>query len=198
MGITIHYSLKTDEQTEEEVRKIIHNLREQALELDLVSVSDIIELTGEECDLSTCDKANRTLVTHARLDISGEDEVELLAPAKIIGFVANPGIGSEACHMALCKRANGEWNFHVFCKTQYASDAGHGGVANFLKSHTSAIKLLDLASTAGLEVTVRDECGYWQHRDEAILKESLETMNKHIETVVERLSEGDGNLLRLN
>jgi hypothetical protein len=63
-----------------------------------------------------------------------------------------------------------EWQFSWFCKTQFA---GKHGPAHFVRCHKSVISLLDFSRKAGLEVTVKDEAGYWEKRDEAELMETL-------------------------
>lgn len=53
------------------------------------------------------------------------------------------------------------WSWSAFCKTQYASNADCGGVANFLRCHISVITLLERAAKIpGLRVHIDDEGHY--------------------------------------
>ena len=64
------------------------------------------------------------------------------------------------------------YRWHSFCKTQYASDPGCGGVQNFLRCHLSVVALLDLAAKLRCLNDVSDEGGFWNKRSiEALLKE---------------------------
>lgn len=170
MGLTIHYTIETAEQSEPTIRKLIGDLHQKAMTLELSSVSDLIELTGAECDLELCDSSNRPLVFQGSVEFVDEDEFSIEPPAKIIAFVTKPGQGSEAARFGLCQRKSGKWNFSSFCKTQYASNPKCGGIDNFIKAHKSIVTLLDYASEIGLTVTVKDESGYWKDRDTERLK----------------------------
>ncbi|WP_166820089.1 hypothetical protein [Thalassoroseus pseudoceratinae] len=170
MGFTIHYTIETAEQSEPNARRLVDQLHQKAITLDLVSVSDLIELTGAECDLESCDGSKRPLVFQGSVEFVDEDEFVMEPPSKIIAFVTHPGSGSEAARFGLCQRQNGKWNFSSFCKTQYASNAKCGGLDNFIKAHKSVVTMLDYASEIGLTVKVKDESGYWKHRDTEMLK----------------------------
>jgi hypothetical protein len=120
---------------------------------------------------------------------SGVATYHRMLPAKrLVGFTCLPGEGCEqlnlfvgaypASTMVDCvgnqhgypsgKRRlmlpKSHWLGSAFCKTQYASDPEAGGVTNFLRCHLLVIAALDAAKTAGFEVLVTDESGYWQHR----------------------------------
>lgn len=56
----------------------------------------------------------------------------------------------------------GRWTFGGFTKTIYASEYG---VANFVTAHLTVVAILEFAQSLGLEVDVRDESDYWEHRD---------------------------------
>ena len=69
-------------------------------------------------------------------------------------------------------KISGEWQLGWFCKTQYA---GRHGEAHFIRCHKTIISLLDFCRKAGLNVTVQDEAGYWDDRNDVALLKSLRT-----------------------
>ncbi len=55
----------------------------------------------------------------------------------------------------------GGWRYSSFCKTQYASNPQHGGVANFVRCHLCVVHLLDrIAALPTVKVQVDDEGKY--------------------------------------
>jgi hypothetical protein len=62
-------------------------------------------------------------------------------------------------------RRRGYYSWHSFCKTQYAAHPKLGGEANFLKAHLSLIELLDQILAVGVQMRIRDDSRYAQHRD---------------------------------
>jgi hypothetical protein len=83
----------------------------------------------------------------------------------------------------------GEYSWHSFCKTQYASAPQLGGEANFLKAHLSLIELLDQIEETGIPVQVRDDSDYADHRDVDRLLDSLRSWNELIAGFVGRLND---------
>ena len=67
------------------------------------------------------------------------------------------------------------WRWHSCTKTQYAS---RYGTDHFLTCHRAVISLLDAAAAPGLGVDVRDDSGYWVHRDQARLLASVDEWNR--------------------
>lgn len=59
------------------------------------------------------------------------------------------------------KTGLGGWRYSSFCKTQYASNPQHGGVANFVKCHLCVVHLLDrIAELPTVTVEINDEGKY--------------------------------------
>lgn len=53
------------------------------------------------------------------------------------------------------------WNWHSFCKTEYANNAECGGTKNFLRCHIAVVTLLErIATVPGLKVRIEDEGHY--------------------------------------
>ena len=50
MGLTIHYELTTSTGGEANARKLVHQLRQAALDLPFAHVGEIVELRGDKCD----------------------------------------------------------------------------------------------------------------------------------------------------
>ena len=110
-------------------------------------------------------------------------------PEHIIGFSTYPGNGCEEANVGLsrfpqtitventrtCKNHRlpvedgGGWQWHSFCKTQFANEHG---LEHFLRCHLSVVAMLDAAKRLGFEVTVNDEGHYRDKRDvHALIKE---------------------------
>src|SRR5207247_4450671 len=79
------------------------------------------------------------------------------------------------------------WTWHACTKTQYAS---LHGMDHFVSCHRAVIALLDTARAFGIAVEVRDDSGYWDHRNERQLVESAEYWNALVAKVAGRLADG--------
>ena len=66
---------------------------------------------------------------------------------------------------------HGVWS--SFCKTQYANDPRCGGWKNFIQAHLAVLAILEHLAGLGFKVHVRDEGGFWEHRDFGKLAEVL-------------------------
>ena len=96
------------------------------------------------------------------------------------GFAIAVGPGCEpaalgALQVTLPDGATSSWEWHCFCKTQYASVHGD---ENMLRCHRSLIALLDSAATLGFALQVTDESGYWESRDSEQLTAAVQRMNQ--------------------
>lgn len=185
MGLTIHYSLRSNTRSITKARALVEQLRQKALDLPFQSVSDLIEFSGDDCDYESLsqDDPNRWMLIQATQYVTfgasgGGEHHTSVTPTHLVAFETVPGDGSEPANIGLCRystyieidgrrrRTNlSGWRWTSFCKTQYASDPQFGGVENFLKCHLSVIKLLDHAHSLGLIDEVHDEGGYWNQRD---------------------------------
>jgi hypothetical protein len=81
-------------------------------------------------------------------------------------------------------RRRGYYSWHSFCKTQYAGNPKLGGEANFLKAHLSLIELLDQIRAAGVQVRIRDDSRYANHRDVDRLLRSLRDWDALVAKIV--------------
>jgi hypothetical protein len=61
---------------------------------------------------------------------------------------------------------------------------------HFVACHRAVIALLDAARALGIAVEVRDDSGYWDHRDERRLVESAEHWNALVAKIAGRLADG--------
>ena len=189
MGLTIHYSLQSKTRSISKVRKLIADLRQRALDLPFAEVSDVVELSGEECnyDSYSQDDPRRWLLIQAGSHVHPPDDDRLtyqVAPEQLIAFETLPGDGCEPANFGLCKypafievevpgtgrkrrirtKLSG-WSWSSFCKTQYASNPECGGTENFLRCHLAVVKMLDHANAIGILADVSDEGDFWTNRD---------------------------------
>jgi hypothetical protein len=194
MGLTIHYKLKA-KGTAATAKKLVETLHQQAHDLPLKEVGNIVDLVGEECDFEKREKNDplRWLLiqSHGTVSLShlpGETEhsSHYVSPKRVIAFTTWPGEGCEESNFGLCQfpatitterhgkiksRLDG-WHWGSFVKTQYSSDPNCGGVQNFLRCHLSVIAMLDRAKQLGCLESISDEGGFWEQRNlEALVKE---------------------------
>jgi len=187
MGLTIHYNLRSGARTPREVRELLSTLRARALDLPFAQVGEIVELSGDACQMDRLDRDDplRWLACQAERLVEYDGGYVRVPPTHLVAFTTQPGAGCEPANFGFCRYPTtvtvdsgparprkckvgvkrGEWVWGSFCKTQYASDPRLGGVQNFLQCHLLVIALLDRAKVLGLLDRVSDEGGYWGHRD---------------------------------
>ncbi|MGO9114995.1 MAG: hypothetical protein ACLP9L_37770 [Thermoguttaceae bacterium] len=194
MGLTIHYSLKSDAPGPEQARQQVQQLRQAALDLAMTEVDDVVEFFGPACNFQTAeDESHRWLLVQARRMVSIGDTYDLVVPIHVIAFSTWPGEGCEVANFGLALYPDGNgalatslngWLWQSFCKTQYASNPDDGGIANFVRCHTTVVRLLDRAKALGILESVKDESHYWENRDVKALVETVGHWNRHIAGIV--------------
>jgi hypothetical protein len=213
MGLTIHYTFSLPAETPETVvHRSMAALREAALALPFVGVTDLVRLTREDLartspidgeeyfELADVVMLNARFVAEEFYRVShGIEIVDDVYPhvelpddlaITVIGFTVFPGEGCELPAFALMKleapNFSPHWHWSAFCKTQYAS--AHGD-EHFVKCHRALVELLDAAKRVGLECDVLDEGEYYESRDEALLLENVDKMNRLVAHFAGRLSD---------
>lgn len=168
MGLTIVYTLRTDEEEPAAIRQLAKKLRDRAAKLPFHSVTDVIGLRDEQADYrrSTIDDPNWWLLIQAAECLDGDARHIPAPPCYLIAFTTVPGGGCEPANFGFCKCPRGlkGWRWSSFCKTEYASRAEHGGAMNFMRCHISVIKVLDYARELGIETHFSDPSGYGESR----------------------------------
>ncbi|HUF30540.1 MAG TPA: hypothetical protein VMM77_07720 [Gemmatimonadaceae bacterium] len=203
MGLHLCYELALDPATlESTVIARVAALREQALALPFGAVSDVVRLTEDDLAkrrplrglaftqledvvqhsaASTRNELYCRQVGNSEDDgYAGEGEVPSSVRTLAIGFAVAPGRGCEPAAFGLtslryAEGAGERWWWHQCCKTQYASVVSD---EHLLRCHGSLVALLDGAETAGFEVVVRDETGYWESREPRQLFDAVGRMNR--------------------
>ncbi len=195
MGLTIHYSLHTVAPERADARRIIHRLRETALNLPFAEVDELVEFKDVQADFDmySPDDPRRWLLIQAMHLLEHGTEYHVVRPSVVIAFRTWPGSGCEPTNFGLCRypsevEVDGQpvptrcagWRWQSFCKTQYASDPECGGIENFLRCHTTVVQLLDEAKRLGILAEVGDESGFWEDRDTKKLVRTIGQWNRHI------------------
>lgn len=184
MGLTIHYSLKSNSRSVRDIRHNVELLRQRALDLPFKSVTDLVELQGDDCDWQALadNDPNRWMLIQAGQYIERGGRNYSVSPSHLIAFSAYPGDGCEEVNIGLCRYPStievetdygtkrvrtglSGWTWSSFCKTQYASNPTCGGVENFLRCHLSVVRLLDHAQKLDILDNVSDEGEFWDKRD---------------------------------
>ena len=177
MGLTIHYKLSAHEDwSSEKVRQWLEIMADYARHLGCESVGEIQHAVM------------RPDVTEVRFEKATKLQKKSAHAEDGWLITIQTGDGCQPTILGLCKYPgwrsawNGHrwteipsglpsgWTFGWFCKTQFA---GKHGPAHFIRCHKSVVSLLDFCRKAGLDVTVRDEAGYWEKRDEGELMKVL-------------------------
>jgi len=156
-------------------------------------ITPIWRFRGEECRAggSTGLREPRDLLrlsARRRAAWADADWPEDLEPEEIQGFVIKVGRRCEnlpiglARYPAVVERrgllyATGlpGWQWSAACNTWYASLCG---LEYFVRCHQSVIAVLDQARALGFEVDVRDDGGYWEHRDVWKLLDAVERTHR--------------------
>jgi hypothetical protein len=213
MGLTIHWSFQGPK-TETEAKAIVEKMRQRAMDLPFMSVSEIVHFKGKKAQFSQdCDEPFRWLKIQARETVwTNGGRIGWDCPAEeIIGFQILVAPGSESMEVFLATypktitvedewsggrkrlRTNRhDWSGEAFCKTQYASNSECGGVANFLRAHLSVVRMLDYAKDIGILAEVSDEGDFWETRDVKALAEEVGSWNAMIGAFVGALDDAVG------
>ncbi len=205
MGLTVYYDLDLPgDQPESRARELVVELRAAAVALGAERVtavrrilrSDCEGLGGEELDLEwlvRCfaergieDPRNpeRFLTVLPELGYGFGAEIGRCEPV-ILGLARHPATVADAgVEVPTCLTG---WSWRACTKTQYASLVS---LSHFVESHRRLIALLDAAQSLGLAVGVRDDSGYWEHRDERQLLDALAHWNALVARIAGRVADG--------
>lgn len=205
MGLTLYYELRSDVVTLEEATGCVDSLRTKASSLGFEEIHDLeifnpagmdelraearrVQHGGPAYLLGTmaCHVRDEQLSKHL-----GENRWHEVEPIESVNFRILPGPGSETAaiglsHFPEVTVCDGRewptglhrWHWHSFCKTQYASNPGLGGIDNFLRCHLGLIELFAFADDHGWLERVGDDSEYWTHRDRAKLVAEVQRMNE--------------------
>ncbi|ACK73943.1 hypothetical protein PCC7424_5360 (plasmid) [Gloeothece citriformis PCC 7424] len=166
MGLTIHYSFKTDTEQAFEAYQLIERLHQFALTLPFMQVNSIVELNENEVQNTDATDPLLCLKIHAAKTKIVDFEIDKIYPISLIGFTIYAAQGCEELDIFLGRYSDSHiWEAHSFCKTQYAALEEYGGILNFIKVHTSIVLMLDEAQKLGILEEVVDESHYWEDRN---------------------------------
>ncbi len=220
MGLTIHWTLKSQVRSPDAARGLIDQLREHALTLPFQRVGEPIDLEGDAANFERVsrDAPHRWLLCQAGAYFPHGERHFSVPPSHVIAFETFPGDGCEPANFGLCRypaqvdldeeqgvgtriRRSPKriptgltgWRWSSFCKTQYASNPECGGVENFLRCHLSVIALLDRAKSLGLVHEVSDEGDYWTSRDVPALARTVGEWNEGIAAFAGQLKDQFGD-----
>lgn len=207
MGLHICYELALPAETSRpRVLYLLGALRSQSERLAFDEITEIREFAGAACETVPGKESWNDpwvlfrVAALARAIRGSDDDRDLLrAPDYAAGFLVLPGRRCEPAafgfsHSPSEVRVKGEtlpirhpgWHWHYCCKTQYASVVSD---AHLLRCHLGLIELLDTARGLGIGVTVRDETGYDEHRDEKKLLDSVQEANRLIAGIAGRMAD---------
>ncbi|HEV8148745.1 MAG TPA: hypothetical protein VGP61_01030, partial [Gemmatimonadales bacterium] len=207
MGLHICYELALPANSSRaRVLALLDELRSKSARLPFDEVTGIREFVGAACETASGKESWNDPWVLFRVGalaraIAGpdEDHDRLVAPDYAVGFLVLPGRRCEPAafgfsHLPAEAHVKGEtlairhpgWHWHYCCKTQYASVVSE---AHLLRCHLGLIAVLDVARGLGIKVTVRDETGYDQHRDEKKLLESVHAANRLIAGIAGRMAD---------
>ena len=205
MGLTVYYNLALPgDRPEARVCGILEALQETALELAVEEITPLRRIEAADCEAFEQQEVDLDWLVRcfaARTLEDPRDSRGALSVPPIIayGFAAvvghcEPVILGLGRYPRTIKEAGTDlptglegWSWHACTKTQYASVRG---TDHFVRCHRAVIALLDAARALGLEVEVRDDSGYWEHRDEGRLVESVKNWNSIVARIAGRVADG--------
>ena len=103
MGLTIHYSFRSDAGSPEQARHQVEKLRQAALDLAMAEVSEVVEFSEADCGPAAGrEGVTRWLITqaHCLVDL-GEAGYRLVPPTRFFAFTAWPGRECEVATFGL-------------------------------------------------------------------------------------------------
>jgi len=105
MGLTIHYSLRSNARSIAAVRQVVERLRQRPLDLPFKEVGPLIVLSGEECQYEHREQSDplRWLLVQASQYVEKNGRHYTVCPSHVIAFDAWPGDGCESSNMGLCR-----------------------------------------------------------------------------------------------
>ncbi|NBC10569.1 MAG: hypothetical protein GVY24_02390 [Planctomycetes bacterium] len=84
------------------------------------------------------------------------------------------------------------WHWEGFCKTQYASMPHDGGSEDhFVATHRAFCDILRAGEDAGIHVDVHDESKFYEQRDEAELRATVQRWNRMTAAVAGKIMDSD-------
>ena len=178
-----------------QVRQVVERLRQAALDLPMTEVSAVVEFSGVDCDFHTQDEHRWLLVQAGNMTRIGSLPPDRAQPRHRLFRLARrrvrddeSGIGDLPRHIRDRRGHATHWPQRLVmafvCKTQFASNPGVGGIANFVRCHLAVIRLLDQAKALGILESVNDEGGYWENRDVKALVETVGQWNSMLAGLV--------------
>ncbi len=203
MGLSLCYELRLPGDAAE-ARECLLRLHEFAQTQSFAEVNDLVELRPPDISADEQDELSgeqQRLLTifgsqYGQKKLRDGREVWIdIPPQHVLAFSIHPAEGAEfaqfglASHPAVIERQDGaesliietgltgRYSWTQCCKTQYAGLQQHGGFENFRAAHVGLVNCLDFLAENGVQVEVRDDSGYWEHRDEDQLRKSLTEWN---------------------
>ena len=207
MGLHLCYELALPAETSrEQVLEVLGRLRSRSERIGFDRITEVRQYEGEACDPGQTKNFWTDAWWYFRfmgqghaIDPDTPEHWPSFRPEYIAGFLVYPGRRCEVAGFGLsyCPDTvtiNGlslavhrpGWHWHCCCKTQYASVVSD---EHLLRCHLGLVDLLDAAPKLGLEVEVRDETGYHEHRDTARLLEEVRRMNRIVAGFAGRLAD---------
>jgi len=205
MGLTVYYNLALPgDQPEARVCAILEALQGTALELAVEQITPLRRIEGSDCEGFERQEVGlewliRCFAARPVEDPRDSRRALTVAPTAAYGFGAvvgrcEPVILGLGRYPSTIEDAGTQqptalegWSWHACTKTQYASVRS---IDHFVRCHRAVIALLDAARALDLEVEVRDDSGYWDHRDEGRLVESVESWNSIVARIAGRVADG--------
>jgi hypothetical protein len=106
MGLTCHYDICSRTRSENRARQLVEKMRQLAMDLPFDSVSQITDLSGDDCQYDKHDGAVRWLLIQCGASVRcpwNENISFNVAPSRVIAFNVRTGDGCEDANFGLCQ-----------------------------------------------------------------------------------------------
>lgn len=209
MGLGLHWELSADGAVDNAgALRVVSALRESALSLGFGEVGEVVEAwagvhaAGDEDAMAERAWAlSQGMVTVAAPTDDDTRRTVRIAPTHVVAFRGYSAGAEEAVFglawydalpSAVPAAGGGAtsvgYRWASGCATQGAMK--RGGARTFLAAHRAIVGVLDKARTAGLNVTVKDDGGYWETRDPKALFDKLEAWEELVAAIARKRAPG--------
>ena len=200
MGLTIHYSLKSDAHSPTHARQQVEKLRQAALDPPMAEVGEVVELTGAECDPdigNKDDEGKRWLLIQARRMLQIGEGYYFATPNHVIAFAAWPGEECEVANLGLAtypSHRDQRWRVDhgpqmwlvlaFFLQNPVQQQPERRRHGEFRPLPLRRDPAAGRGQGDGILDAVKDEGGYWEKRDVKALVETVGRWNSFIAGIV--------------
>jgi hypothetical protein len=191
MAITIHWELRAKDQ--DQAQAALEAVRAKAEELQFAKLGNIVNLTDymnkteeewvEMCKNGDISRDRLFALVKGRIPMFDGSQPWTENPETLLYLFLAYGRGTEGMSVMFgkSKHFDDEWGSRCFCTTEFS--------ANRVAAHKAITAILDVLNGMGLVFYVKDDTGYWDHRDSDKMLEAYDESRKKMEAEFNMMSQ---------